>query len=82
MTPDVALAGVGGFGSVVGGVGDVNGDGYADLGAGIPANGTVALYFGGPGGFPQMSSTTRTGGTTFGASLARLVRAGRRRPRK
>lgn len=65
------------FGSSVAGVGDVNGDGYADLAVGAPqagtsASGAVYLYQGGPGGLAATPALTLTGAasSSFGGTLA------------
>lgn len=65
------------FGTAVAGVGDVNGDGYADLAVGAPGtstsdNGRVYLYFGrssGPTRTPSMALPAPTNGR-FGTAVA------------
>jgi hypothetical protein len=62
-----------GFGNGLASIGDVNGDGYNDIGVGISAlnrqdtsaqtvgQGTVLVLFGGPGGLQSHTSSTFTG---------------------
>lgn len=62
------------FGAAVAGVGDVNGDGYADLGVGAPGAGTAYLYAGdgaGIGASVLILTPADAADTTFGASVAR-----------
>jgi hypothetical protein len=68
------------FGAAIASAGDVNGDGYADLAigasdsgrTGMPRNGEVFVYHGGPGGIASSFATRLTPEATvdFGAALA------------
>ena len=59
-------------GAVLAGVGDLNGDGFADLAAAAPYSGNVYLFFGGPAGPLAAPSLTLTGEPGLGAALAGL----------
>jgi hypothetical protein len=80
-TPATTLTGLesrGAFSSSVATAGDVNGDGYADLGVGAPSamsdTGRAYLYLGGSGGLRTTPATTLTApdgaNSEFGRSLA------------
>ncbi|MFN8350447.1 MAG: FG-GAP-like repeat-containing protein [Flavobacteriales bacterium] len=71
LTLEVNVAGAQ-FGTSVSTAGDVNGDGYADVVIGAPANGNGAAYvfMGGAGGLSTAPSATLTGGTQCGRSVA------------
>lgn len=68
------------FGSPVAGIGDVNGDGYADMAVGITGamsqRGGIEVYFGGEQGVNRARSVrlegTGVAGTMFGAAIAAL----------
>ena len=60
------------FVTIAGGLGDVNGDGFADLAYGSPGAGAVYVFLGsalGPAADPSLTITAEQG---FGFSLARL----------
>ena len=60
------------FVTIAGGIGDVNGDGFADLAYGSPGAGAVYLFLGSPAGPPPDPSLTITAEQGFGFSLARM----------
>ena len=71
-SPDARLAGPSEFGRGVGAVGDVNGDGFVDLGVASGAEpGAVTIYLGGPSGpTPGPTLTASAATSAFGATLA------------
>jgi MYXO-CTERM domain-containing protein len=78
--PGVRLDGVpgSGFGTSVAGIGDVNGDGLADVGITAPAQylpGALYVFEGGPGGLAAVADTTLLGttpGDVYGYQVAGL----------
>lgn len=70
------ISGSGGFGTVVTGIGDFNGDGYNDFAVGAPgANsnaGSVTLYYGSKNGLVTGGTISETGSMTYGLSILNL----------
>ena len=58
LTPETydGLLALDSWGDELAGVGDVNGDGYADMGVGAPGGGRVGVYLGGPTGLEAQPS--------------------------
>ncbi|MDH5492617.1 MAG: FG-GAP-like repeat-containing protein [Myxococcales bacterium] len=76
-TPVSQSIGAGRYGTAVAALGDVNGDGYADMGIGAPTTnsrlGSVHLFYGGPAGLPDAADEVVEGVDTlgqFGLALA------------
>lgn len=69
-TPSVTVRGTGRFGFVVESVGDLNGDGFADLAVGAPnaasSTGAVSVFFGSPRGIDASAPRTTVTGASIG----------------
>lgn len=70
-TPDLRLTGASGeaFGRTLAGLGDINNDGFADLGVGAPFNGEVGLNAGHVYIFPGAARPTSASGGTLANSI-------------